>query len=44
VEYRPTPRLGLQTTIGSTKELNKPTIETPNRRWNQGSIGLKWYL
>jgi hypothetical protein len=44
VEYRPTPRLGLQTTIGSTKELNKPTIGTPNRRWNQCSIGLKWYL
>ena len=44
VEYRPTPRLGLQATIGSTKELNKPTIGTPNRRWNQCSIGLKWYL
>jgi len=44
VEYRPTPRLGLQSTIGSIKELNKPTIGTPNRRWNQCSIGLKWYL
>ena len=44
VEYRPAPRLGLQATIGSAKELNIPTIETPNRRWNHCSIGLKWYL
>ena len=33
-----------QATIGSAKELNIPTIETPNRRWNHCSIGLKWYL
>jgi hypothetical protein len=44
VEYRPIPRLGLQATIGSIKELNKSTIGTPNRRWNLCSTGLKWYL